>query len=61
MHRLERGLAEREEPADAVPEPDLPPPLAEASANPEVSLSSEGVRHRLRSAISELNQQARSG
>jgi hypothetical protein len=59
MHRLERGLAEREEPAEA--EPDLPPPLAEASANPEASLSSEGVRHRLRSAISELNQQARSG
>jgi hypothetical protein len=60
MSRLERGLGEREEPVPVV-EPDLPAPLAAASANPEASLSQEGVRHRLRSAISELNQRASGG
>jgi hypothetical protein len=62
MSRLERGLAERKEPEPvAAVEPDLPPPLVEASVNPDVSLSPEGVRHRLRSAISELNQAASRG
>ena len=62
MNRLERGLVEREEPRPApLAEPDLPEALAAASADPEASLSPEGVRHRLRSAISELNQRASRG
>jgi hypothetical protein len=60
MQRLEKGLGDREEPAGAA-EPDLPPVLHAASENPEASLSPEGVRHRLRSAISDLNQQANRG
>jgi hypothetical protein len=59
MQRLERGLADREEPKAA--EPELPPALHAASENPDAALSSEGVRHRLRSAISDLNQLANRG
>ncbi|MDB5720233.1 MAG: hypothetical protein JWP15_851 [Alphaproteobacteria bacterium] len=62
MQRLERGLSEREEPImEPQPEPQLPEALKSASENPEASLSSEGVRHRLRSAISDLNQVANRG
>jgi hypothetical protein len=62
MHRLERGLVEREEPRQAVaPEPDIPAPLAANAVDPDASLPPEGVRHRLRSAISELNQRAGRG
>jgi hypothetical protein len=59
MQRLERGLSEREEPAPR-DEPPLPPALASA-AEPDGALSPEGVRHRLRSAISDLNQVANRG
>jgi hypothetical protein len=64
MQRLERGLADRDESVagpQPAGEPDLPPPLAQASANPDAALSPEGVRHRLRSAISDLNQIASRG
>jgi hypothetical protein len=70
MQRLERGLVDREDPiaqplaqsiVQAAVEPDLPPPLVQASSNPEASLSPEGVRHRLRSAINDLNQSASRG
>ena len=59
MQRLERGLADREEPKAA--DPELPAALHAASENPDAALSSEGVRHRLRSAISDLNQLANRG
>lgn len=62
MGRLERGLAEREEiPPAAAADPEIPAALAAAAIDPEASLPPEGVRHRLRSAISELNQRASRG
>jgi hypothetical protein len=65
MQRLERGLSEREEApvqdqAHAGEEARLQPGPA-SPVEQEGPLSSDGVRHRLRSAISDMNQIAKRG